>query len=785
MIGDGVDQQFDTGDDVVIGISNFGYIAGSQNLTLTLAQSLPTDRYRLTLLSRTGQALVDQAGNRLDGDANGTAGGDFVRVFFTSTAVGSITDINASPDQVPENSATGTPVGVTAQAVDPDAGDVVTYSLDDNAGGRFAIHPNTGVVTVANGTLLDREATASHSITIRATSSDGSFSTVQRTIAVLDVDEFDVGPVIDVNSTTNEVSENSATGTLVGITASASDADATTNAITYSLTNNAGGRFAINPVTGIVTVANGSLIDREQAALHNITVRATSADGSFSDQVFTINVLDIDEFNVGPITDADAAPDRVSQSAAVGTPAGITAFAVDPDATNNAITYTLDNSAGGRFAIHPTTGVVTVAGPLTPGTPSYDIIVRATSQDGSVATRTFTIVVPQAAPGDFDGDGDLDISDVDALSAAIATHSTDLLFDVTGDGQVTFADLQHWILDIKGTLFGDSNLDFVIDGQDFIILELEQIHGRPACWSHGDFNADGVVDGQDFIIWNTNKFMTATRGQLGDFDGDGDLDGMDVDALSTAIATGWGNLAYDVNRDGQLTLADLQYWVLDIKRSVIADSNLDLVVDGQDFIVWNSNKFAATSFWSRGNFNADGVVDGQDFILWNTHKFTTATGGQLGDFDGDGDLDTMDLDALSTAIATGSGNLAYDVNQDGQLTLADLQYWVLDIKRSVIADSNLDFVVDGQDFIVWNSNKFAATSLWSRGDFNADGMVDGQDFILWNTHKFQSASAGILPVPAVALRPLTTDFIFAGVRGSRVQHWSPDQAADDYFAQLE
>ena len=50
-------------------------------------------------------------------------------------------------------------------------------------------------------------------------------------------------------------------GTVVGITASANDADATTNAITYSLQDDDGGRFTINSSTGVVTVAAG--IDRE------------------------------------------------------------------------------------------------------------------------------------------------------------------------------------------------------------------------------------------------------------------------------------------------------------------------------------------------------------------------------------------------------------------------------------------------------------------------------------------------------------------------------------------
>ena len=50
-----------------------------------------------------------------------------------------------------ENAANGTTVGITALATDPDGTNTVTYSLDDDAGGRFAIDATTGVVTVAGG----------------------------------------------------------------------------------------------------------------------------------------------------------------------------------------------------------------------------------------------------------------------------------------------------------------------------------------------------------------------------------------------------------------------------------------------------------------------------------------------------------------------------------------------------------------------------------------------------------------------------------------------------------
>jgi hypothetical protein len=93
-------------------------------------------------------------------------------------------------DTVAENSAIGTTSASRRSASDPDGTDVVTYSLTNDAGGRFAIDPNTGVVTVAGA--IDREAAASYDITIRATSTDTSFTSLTVTISISDVNESPV-----------------------------------------------------------------------------------------------------------------------------------------------------------------------------------------------------------------------------------------------------------------------------------------------------------------------------------------------------------------------------------------------------------------------------------------------------------------------------------------------------------------------------------------------------------------------------------------------------------------
>ena len=99
-----------------------------------------------------------------------------------------------------------------------------------------------------------------------------------------------IGPLIDSSEAVDQISENAFNGDETGITLNAIDRDGDT--ITYSLSDDASGRFTVNPESGAVTVADESNIDFEQQASHHITAVASSADGSTSSANFTITVTD-------------------------------------------------------------------------------------------------------------------------------------------------------------------------------------------------------------------------------------------------------------------------------------------------------------------------------------------------------------------------------------------------------------------------------------------------------------------------------------------------------------
>jgi hypothetical protein len=139
---------------------------------------------------------------------------------FERIGIGPLSDSDAAANQVTENAANGTVVGMTALATDPDVGDSVTYDLVDSAGGRFAIDAITGVVPVANSSLIDFEVATNRTIIVRATSSDTSNSTMLVTVNVLPVN--DNTPTITSNgggaTAAVSVAENTTAVTTVMVT---------------------------------------------------------------------------------------------------------------------------------------------------------------------------------------------------------------------------------------------------------------------------------------------------------------------------------------------------------------------------------------------------------------------------------------------------------------------------------------------------------------------------------------------------------------------------------------
>jgi Ca2+-binding RTX toxin-like protein len=209
-------------------------------------------------------------------------------VFNAAPPTGAVpTGMTLSANTIAEGSATATVIGTLAAIDNIDANETFTYNLVDSAGGLFAIN---GDKLVVNGTL-NYETATSYQVTVQVT--DSGNQTYNKTFTV-NVSNLGATTLTDSNAANNAVAEGAAAGTVVGVTAIANDPGG--GPLTYSLVDNAGGRFQINATTGVVTVLNGGLIDYETATSHTIVVRATDGTNAI-EQNFTVNVTNINGVN--------------------------------------------------------------------------------------------------------------------------------------------------------------------------------------------------------------------------------------------------------------------------------------------------------------------------------------------------------------------------------------------------------------------------------------------------------------------------------------------------------
>jgi Ca2+-binding RTX toxin-like protein len=280
------------GDDLLTGAGGDDVLNGGNGIdTAVFSGSLADHK---VVKTKTGYRVIDLLANR-DG-ADTLTGVERIR-FADGTSFDLADVVDAPPQIVTERlrareDATGALGRVVARDPNAATGDRVRLSLAD-PNSIFTISAD-GLLSLKSGARLDFEQSAARAIEIIATDSKGLETRKSITLDLDDVNEWRVSAPVDADTAANVVEENARIGTVVrGLSLSARDADGTNNRVTYKLTNSAGGRFAIDSLTGVVTVAGP--LNFEQSARHKIEVLATSQDGSTARSAFMIDVLDVAE----------------------------------------------------------------------------------------------------------------------------------------------------------------------------------------------------------------------------------------------------------------------------------------------------------------------------------------------------------------------------------------------------------------------------------------------------------------------------------------------------------
>lgn len=181
------------------------------------------------------------------------------------------------------------PITVTrVSATDADSGEngIVSYRLVNDFEGSFEIDTDTGEIMTTM--KLDREDIANYQLIVEAVDQGMPQQTGSTTVLVNILDKNDNPPRFTRLFSVN-VTENAEIGSFV-IRVTSSDLDSGVNAnATYSLTENPGNKFSIDPITGNVTVTGH--LDREQQ--DEYVLKVTTFDGAWrAETPLTITIQD-------------------------------------------------------------------------------------------------------------------------------------------------------------------------------------------------------------------------------------------------------------------------------------------------------------------------------------------------------------------------------------------------------------------------------------------------------------------------------------------------------------
>uniref|UniRef100_T1J1P1 Uncharacterized protein n=1 Tax=Strigamia maritima TaxID=126957 RepID=T1J1P1_STRMM len=288
--------------------------------------------------------------------------------FVTTTLINvEILDANDNPpvckkvkytERVSENVSVGSLI-LSIEATDRDEAHNarLLYSVSGFGSSDFAADSSTGLLKVSKP--LDRETQSRYQLTAHVKDSDYSHweCTSEVEIFLSDINDNPPEFTQDIYSVT--VPEDTEIRTLIG-KVHATDRDLGVNRkVKYSFVDSAGGHFAIDNYSGLVTLAKP--LDREQRALFNLTVKATDQGVPQLSSLAHLLVIVLDINDNPPEFASRIYHASITESASPGSDV-VRVLATSRDSGINAeITYSIvAGNEHGKFAIHPKTGVVTV-----------------------------------------------------------------------------------------------------------------------------------------------------------------------------------------------------------------------------------------------------------------------------------------------------------------------------------------------------------------------------------------------------------------------------------------
>jgi len=439
-------------------------------------------------------------------------------------------------------------------ATDPDPNDSIQWTTNDP---RFLLKDDE--LFLAPTVAFDFEASPTARVLIRATDNGTPQLSYEKeiVITVSDVNEFSP----NLEPIAFEVSENAAGGTTVGRIV-ATDAD-TANTVRYRFFGNPPTQFALDPVTGVLSVRPNAVLDFESNPQFRFFVEAFD-NGTPSLSTWTsavVSLIDVNEFapqitttslNVSEVQSVGASFGRIQatdgdrQGVVFSLPANETRFAIQPNTGDLSVLRTgvLDFE---RSATEFVTVIVTDTG--VPALQSQRVIriqVLNVNEPPTSVSVPNGRVLSNVTGWDL---GAISVVDPDGPTP-YSVIALDPRFEVVNNSLrllpgVYFSDVDPLVTSVNLML-----TDTVGGLVRQLILPIERVE-NPAPWRNvmmpWDVNRSGSVDPLDALVlvnaFNKNPSGTLTNPRSGDslsepdvdVDGDGQLTPLDVLAVVNRI----------------------------------------------------------------------------------------------------------------------------------------------------------------------------------------------------------------------------------------------------------